>query len=90
MVKDSREHWERCFNISWLGVYFGVRTFMKDLLAAPKAWVANTSSINGFHAVLGMGDGVPHTACKLHFAFGSLWDDLSRSGTIWDLEFLVN
>ncbi|KAI9013526.1 short-chain dehydrogenase [Hyaloraphidium curvatum] len=61
-LNAPREEWERCFDISWKGVYLGNRTFIEDLKAAPKAWIANTSSINGFHAVLTIGDGVPQSS----------------------------
>lgn len=60
MVNDSREEWERTFNVCWGGVYLGVRTFLPMLLAADEAHIVNTSSVNGFWASLG--PGVSHTA----------------------------
>ncbi len=60
MVVDSREEWERTFNVCWGGVYLGVRTFLPMLLAAPEAHIVNTSSVNGFWASLG--PNVSHTA----------------------------
>jgi hypothetical protein len=60
MVIDSREEWERTFNICWGGVYLGVRTFLPLMLAAPEAHIVNTSSVNGFWASLG--PSVSHTA----------------------------
>lgn len=60
IVADDRAEWERTFNVCWGGVYFGVRTFLPLLLAAPEAHIVNTASINGFWASLG--PHVSHTA----------------------------
>ncbi|HLK25154.1 MAG TPA: SDR family NAD(P)-dependent oxidoreductase [Caulobacteraceae bacterium] len=60
MIVDSREDWERTFNICWGGVYYGVRTFLPMLMKADEAHIINTSSVNGFWASLG--PGVSHTA----------------------------
>ena len=60
IVNDSREEWERTFNVCWGGVYFGVRTFLPMLQAADEAHIVNTSSVNGFWASLG--PRVSHTA----------------------------
>jgi NAD(P)-dependent dehydrogenase (short-subunit alcohol dehydrogenase family) len=60
LFTDSREQWERTFNICWGGVYLGVRTFLPMLQAAEEAHIVNTSSVNGFWASLG--PNVPHTA----------------------------
>src|SRR5204863_9936513 len=60
LLTNSREQWERTFNICWGGVYFGVRTFLPLLLKADEGHIVNTSSVNGFWASVGMG--VPHTA----------------------------
>lgn len=60
MIANSREQWERTFNICWGGVYLGVRTFLPLLLKADEGHIINTSSVNGFWASVGMG--VPHTA----------------------------
>src|SRR5579863_2840688 len=60
IIADSREDWERTFNICWGGVYFGVRTFLPMLMKADEAHIVNTSSVNGFWASLG--PGVSHTA----------------------------
>jgi NAD(P)-dependent dehydrogenase (short-subunit alcohol dehydrogenase family) len=60
LVVNSREQWERTFNICWGGVYLGVRTFLPLLLKADEGHIVNTSSVNGFWASVGMG--VPHTA----------------------------
>jgi NAD(P)-dependent dehydrogenase (short-subunit alcohol dehydrogenase family) len=57
---NTREQWERTFNICWGGVYLGVRTFMPMLLRADEARIVNTSSVNGFWA--SVGPGAPHTA----------------------------
>jgi NAD(P)-dependent dehydrogenase (short-subunit alcohol dehydrogenase family) len=60
LFTNSREQWERTFNICWGGVYLGVRTFLPMLVAADQAHIVNTSSVNGFWASVGMG--VSHTA----------------------------
>lgn len=59
-VADSRDEWETTFNVCWGGVYWGCRTFMPLLVAAPEAHIINTSSVNGFWASLG--PNIPHTA----------------------------
>src|SRR5215475_10731631 len=60
LFTNTREQWERTFNIDWGGVYFGVRTFLPMLVKADEAHIINTSSVNGFWASVGMG--VSHTA----------------------------
>ena len=60
LFTNSREQWERTFNICWGGVYLGVRTFLPLLGKADAGHIVNTSSINGFWASVGMG--VAHTA----------------------------
>jgi NAD(P)-dependent dehydrogenase (short-subunit alcohol dehydrogenase family) len=60
LFTNTREAWERTFNICWGGVYFGVRTFLPMLLNADEGHIVNTSSVNGFWASVGMG--VSHTA----------------------------
>jgi len=57
VVENTREEWERTFNICWGGVYLNTRAFLPMLLAAPFGQVVNTSSVNGFWASLG-----PNTA----------------------------
>ena len=52
-VLDDREEWEKTFAVCWHGVYYGTRAFLPMILAAPKAHVVNTSSVNGFWASLG-------------------------------------
>jgi NAD(P)-dependent dehydrogenase (short-subunit alcohol dehydrogenase family) len=59
-VKDSREEWERTFDVNWWGVYYCARTFLPLLVASGDGVLVNTSSVNGFWASLGQG--VPHTA----------------------------
>jgi NAD(P)-dependent dehydrogenase (short-subunit alcohol dehydrogenase family) len=67
LFTNSREQWERTFNISWGGVYFGVRTFLPLLMKADEGHIINTSSVNGFWA--SVGPGVSHTAyCAAKFA----------------------
>jgi NAD(P)-dependent dehydrogenase (short-subunit alcohol dehydrogenase family) len=60
LFTNSREQWERTFNICWGGVYLGVRTFLPLLLRADEGQIVNTSSVNGFWATVGTG--VAHTA----------------------------
>lgn len=60
LFTNSREQWERTFNICWGGVYGGVRTFLDMLVRAPEALIVNTSSVNGFWAALG--PEISHTA----------------------------
>ena len=60
LFTNTREQWERTFNICWGGVYLGVRTFLPMLLKAEEGHIVNTSSVNGFWASIGLG--VSHTA----------------------------
>ncbi len=60
LFTNSREQWERTFNICWGGVYLGVRTFLPMLLKADEGHIVNTSSVNGFWASVGLG--ASHTA----------------------------
>ncbi len=60
LFTNSREQWERTFNICWGGVYLGVLTFLPMLVKADEARIVNTSSVNGFWASIG--PGVSHTA----------------------------
>ena len=60
LFTNTREQWERTFNICWGGVYLGTRTFLPMLVKADEGHIVNTSSVNGFWASLG--PSVPHTA----------------------------
>lgn len=60
MVRDSREAWEKTFNVCWGGVYLGVRTFLPLLMAADEGHIINTSSVNGFWGTIG--PTTPHTS----------------------------
>jgi len=60
MIDNSREQWERTFNICWGGVYFCTRAFLPMLMKSTEGHLINTSSVNGFWATVG--PGVPHTA----------------------------
>jgi hypothetical protein len=67
LFTNSRDQWEKTFNICWGGVYLGVRTFLPLLMKADEGHIVNTSSINGFWATVGQG--VSHTAyCSAKFA----------------------
>lgn len=59
-VTGAREDWERCFNVCWQGTYLCTRAFMPMLLAAERAVIVNTASVNGLWASLG--PGTPHSA----------------------------
>ena len=60
LFTNSREQWERTFNICWGGVYLCTRAFLPMLVKADAGHIVNTSSVNGFWASLG--PGVSHTA----------------------------
>jgi NAD(P)-dependent dehydrogenase (short-subunit alcohol dehydrogenase family) len=67
MIADSREQWERTFNICWGGVYHCTRTFLPMMQRADAGHIVNTSSVNGFWA--SVGPRVSHTAyCAAKFA----------------------
>lgn len=59
-LKTDREEWDRTFAICWGGVYYGTRAFLPLLVASREAHIVNTSSVNGFWAVLG--PNIAHTA----------------------------
>lgn len=52
-INDTRENWDRTFNICWYGVYNNARAFRDLLLASDEGHLINTSSVNGFWASLG-------------------------------------
>jgi hypothetical protein len=60
MFVNSREEWERTFNICWGGVYLCTRAFLPMLQQADKGHIVNTSSVNGFWAQIGVN--IPQTA----------------------------
>jgi NAD(P)-dependent dehydrogenase (short-subunit alcohol dehydrogenase family) len=60
MVANSREEWEKTFNICWGGVYHCTRAFLPMLQKAEEGHIVNTSSVNGFWA--SVGPRIPHTA----------------------------
>ena len=67
MFADSREAWEKTFNICWGGVYLCTRAFLPMLQKADEAHIVNTSSVNGFWA--SVGPRISHTAyCAAKFA----------------------
>ena len=57
---NSRDEWERTFNICWGGVYLCTRAFMPMLLRADAGHIVNTSSVNGFWAYIA--PNIPQTA----------------------------
>jgi NAD(P)-dependent dehydrogenase (short-subunit alcohol dehydrogenase family) len=60
MIANSREQWERTFNVCWGGVYLCTRAFLPMLVKSTEGHLINTSSVNGFWASIG--PGIPHTA----------------------------
>ena len=60
MIANSRDEWEKTFNVCWGGVYYNTRTFLPMLRKANAGHIVNTSSVNGLWASIG--PGVPHTA----------------------------
>jgi NAD(P)-dependent dehydrogenase (short-subunit alcohol dehydrogenase family) len=60
LFTNTREQWEKTFNICWGGVYLGTRIFLPMLVKADEGHIVNTSSVNGFWASIGLG--VSHTA----------------------------
>ena len=60
LFTNSREQWERTFNICWGGVYLCTRAFLPMMLKADKGHIVNTSSVNGFWAQIGVH--IPQTA----------------------------
>jgi NAD(P)-dependent dehydrogenase (short-subunit alcohol dehydrogenase family) len=60
MIANTRDEWEKTFNICWGGVYYNTRTFLPMLIRADEGHIVNTSSVNGFWA--SVGPRMPHTA----------------------------
>jgi len=60
MFTNSREEWEKTFNVCWGGVYYNTRAFLPMLRNADQGHIVNTSSVNGFWA--SVGPRIPHTA----------------------------
>ena len=52
-LTESRDQWEKTFNVCWGGVYNGARSFMPLLTASDEGHIINTSSINGLWASTG-------------------------------------
>ncbi len=60
LFTDTREAWDRCFDVCFHGVRYGVLAFLDALVAADEGRIVNTSSVNGFWASIGPDR--PHTA----------------------------
>jgi NAD(P)-dependent dehydrogenase (short-subunit alcohol dehydrogenase family) len=56
----DRAEWDRTFGVCWWGVYYCSRAFVPLLVASDDGYLVNTSSVNGFWALLA--PGIPHTA----------------------------
>lgn len=52
-LKDSRNRWERMYNVCWNGVYYSTRAFMPLLLASEEGHIVNTGSACSFWATHG-------------------------------------
>ena len=60
-IANTRDEWERIFNICWGGVYLNTScAFLPISQKADLGHIVNTSSINGFWATIG--PTVAHTA----------------------------
>lgn len=59
-LTDTREEWERTFNVCWQGVYLCCRAFVPLLVASEEGHLVNVSSVNGFWASISAA--LPHTA----------------------------
>ena len=59
-ITGDRAEWDRTFGICWGGVYNCSRAFVPLLVASESGYLINTSSVNGFWALLG--PGMAHTA----------------------------
>jgi len=59
-LTGDQAEWDRTFAICWGGVYNCSRAFVPLLVASDAGYLINTSSVNGFWALLG--PGMPHTA----------------------------
>mgnify|MGYP000553892429 CR=1 FL=1 len=57
---DTRDSWDRCFDVCFGGVRYGTLAFLDALVAADEGHIVNTSSVNGFWASIGADR--PHTA----------------------------
>ena len=60
IINDTREAWERTFNVCWGGVYICTRVFLPLVIKSQAGHITNTSSVNGFYASIGQT--TPHTA----------------------------
>lgn len=60
LFTDTRESWERCFNVCFHGVRYGTLAFLDALVESEEGHIINTSSVNGFWASIG--NDRPHTA----------------------------
>ena len=75
MFSNSREEWERTFNICWGGVYNCTRAFLPMLQRADQGHIVNTSSVNGFWA--SVGPRISHTSyCAAKFAVKGFTESL--------------
>lgn len=60
LFTDTRESWDRCFDVCFHGVRFGTLAFLDALAKSDEGHIVNTSSVNGFWASIGAER--PHTA----------------------------
>ena len=60
LFTDTREAWDRTFDVCFHGVRWGVLAFLDALAKSTEGHIVNTSSVNGFWASIG--NERPHTA----------------------------
>ena len=60
LIVNEQDEWERTFNVCWGGVYHCTRAFLPMLKKADAGHIINTSSINGFWAMIA--PHIPQTA----------------------------
>lgn len=60
LFTDSRENWDRTFDVCWSGVYHVTRAFLPMVVAADEGHIVNVSSLCGFWA--SRGPETPNTA----------------------------
>ena len=59
LFTDTRESWDRCFDVCFHGVRYGTLAFLDALVVSEEGHIVNTSSVNGFWASI---SDRPHTA----------------------------
>jgi NAD(P)-dependent dehydrogenase (short-subunit alcohol dehydrogenase family) len=63
-IREERARWEQTFNVCWFGMYYCTRAFLPLLIASAEGRIINTSSVNGFFAILPTGPQTAYSAAK--------------------------